>query len=249
VGRSEKMSKSKLNRVAPRHIIESYGADTARLFMLSDSPPERDLEWTDAGIDGAWRYINRLWKLLRDNRDAVLSVDLASPPSMDDESLLALRKKTHQTIEGVSRDIEAFHFNKAVARIRELSNALAAVDASVSVQHAWVFAESMTVLIHLIAPFMPHLAEEMWKALSHQDSIALRPWPKAEAALLIEDTVTVGVQVNGKLRATLELVKDCDTKSVEEKALSHEKIREATSGKHIKKVIVVPNRIVNVVAV
>jgi len=249
VGRSEKMSKSKLNTVDPRHIIESYGADTARLFMLSDSPPERDLEWTDAGIDGAWRYINRLWKLLRDNRDAVLSVDLASPPSMDDESLLALRKKTHQTIEGVSRDIEAFHFNKAVARIRELSNALAAVDASVSVQHAWVFAESMTVLIHLIAPFMPHLAEEMWKALSHQDSIALRPWPKAEAALLIEDTVTVGVQVNGKLRATLELVKDCDTKSVEEKALSHEKIREATSGKHIKKVIVVPNRIVNVVAV
>lgn len=249
IGRSEKMSKSKLNTVDPRHIIESYGADTARLFMLSDSPPERDLEWTDAGIDGAWRYINRLWKLLRDHRESILRVDLSVVPSLQEESLTSLRKKTHQTIDGVSKDIEAFHFNKAVARIRELSNQMGTLDAGASAEAAWVFAEAMHRLIHLLSPFMPHLAEALWAALGNKELIAERSWPKADAALLVEDTVTVAVQVNGKLRATLELVKDCDAKTVEENALAHEKIQEATQGKHIKKVIVVPNRIVNVVAV
>lgn len=248
-GRSEKMSKSKLNTVDPRHIITSYGADTARLFMLSDSPPERDLEWTDAGIDGAWRYINRLWRLLYENLAVVKQADLSVIPTITDEALLSLRKKTHQTIDGVGKDIEAFHFNKAVARLRELSNLMASVDASASTESGWVFAEAMVTLIHLMAPFLPHLAEEMWAELEVKEMVAARAWPKADAALLVENTVTVAVQINGKLRTTLELVKDCDSQTAEKTALAHEKIREAVEGKQIKKIVVVPNRIVNVVAV
>ncbi len=248
-GRSEKMSKSKMNTVDPRHIIESYGADTARLFMLSDSPPDRDLEWTDSGIDGAWRYINRLWKLLRDNLEVVASTNLSSVPVIEEGELLALRKKTHQTIEAVSNDIEAFHFNKAVARLRELSNAMIEISASPDVQSGWVFTEAMVTLIHLMAPFLPHLAEAMWSAIGNTDMVASRPWPVADTSLLVENTVTVAVQINGKLRVTLELVKDCDNETAEKTALSHAKILEATEGKQIKKVIVVPNRIVNVVAV
>lgn len=248
-GRSEKMSKSKMNTVDPRHIIESYGADTARLFMLSDSPPDRDLEWTDAGIDGAWRYINRLWKLLRDNHGTVAGADLSCVPMIEDDALLTLRKKTHQTIDAVSKDIEAFHFNKAVARLRELSNAMADVSASVNAQNGWVFAEAIVTLIHLMAPFLPHLAEAMWSAIGKTDMVAARAWPVADPSLLVENTVTVAVQINGKLRVTLDLVKDCDNETAEKTALAHVKIQEATEGKQIKKVVVVPNRIVNVVAV
>ncbi len=249
VGRSEKMSKSKKNTIDPRHIIESYGADTARLFMLSDSPPERDLEWTDAGIDGAWRYLNRLWRLLLDLKPHIAGKDFTAVPESSSPVFEELRKKTHATILGVGDDIEHFHYNKAIARIRELSNLMGAQEAGKDDAIDWALAEATQALMHVLAPFLPHLAEEMWAELGHTDLIAARPWPKADASLLEEDTVTVAIQVNGKLRTTLKLVKDCGKDEAEKEALSNDRIQQAISGKEIKKVIVVPNKIINVVAV
>ncbi len=227
VGRSEKMSKSRKNTVDPRHIIEAYGADTARLFMLSDSPPERDLEWTDAGIDGAWRYINRLWRLLKE------------PVTGKGEANGELRRKTHKTIAEMTRDFEHFHFNKAVARLRELSNAIEEANGDTS--------EAREALIHLAQPFIPHFAEEIWQRWGRKDLLCERPWPKADPALLVEESVTVAVQVNGKLRATLELQRDTAEEAARAAALDHPQVLAHTEGKQVVKVIVVPNRIVNIV--
>jgi leucyl-tRNA synthetase len=247
IGRSEKMSKSKKNTVDPRAMMEAYGADAARLFMLSDSPPERDLEWTDAGIEGAWRYINRLWKLVLENKQALAGADKGLLASVANNKLLAVRKATHKTIAAVTEDIERFHFNKAVARIRELSNLLEDV-AVKTPEEAAVMKEALEALIPLLAPFMPHLGEELWLQMGHKGTLASVSWPKADAALLVDDSVTVAVQVNGKLRATIELPKDLDKTLAEQKVLELDSVRDALKDKKINKVIVVPNRIVNVVA-
>ncbi|MDA8232056.1 MAG: leucine--tRNA ligase [Magnetospirillum sp.] len=243
-GRSEKMSKSKRNVVDPAHIIATYGADTARLFMLSDSPPERDLEWTEAGIDGAWRYVNRLWRMV-----AAPAAPLPAPgtamPDLSAEAL-KLRRLIHRTIAVVGEDLERFHFNKAVARIREMTNGLgelAADDAGAG----WVLREGLEIAARLIGPMMPHLAEEMWAALGHDTLLADAPWPEADPALLVDDTVTVAIQVNGKLRATIELAKDADAKVAEAAALAQPAVAAAMAGKPARKIVVVPNRIVNVV--
>ncbi|MFZ4124855.1 MAG: leucine--tRNA ligase [Rickettsiales bacterium] len=238
VGRSEKMSKSKKNTVDPRNIIDGYGADTARLFMMSDSPPDRDLEWTDAGIDGAWRYLGRLYRLVAENLDAIAK---AGAPASENP----IRKQTHKTIHGVTRDIENFHFNKAVARVRELTNSLEKLDAQT---HAAEYREAITAALHLIAPIIPHLAEECWSLMGNADLVATRPWPVADAALMADDTVTVAVQVNGKLRATLELAVDIAKEEAEAAALAEPKVVAAIDGKGVKKIIVVPNKIVNIVA-
>ncbi len=237
VGRSEKMSKSKKNTVDPRAMIETYGADAARLFMLSDSPPERDLEWTDAGIEGAWKYINRLWKLLLSSKGRVATMTEADP------RYAQLRKVTHKTIAAVTDDIERFHFNKAIARIRELSNLLEA-----TTDYSEAFSEALETIVLLISPFMPHLSEELWKELGHSDTAADHTWPKANPALVVDDSVTIAVQINGKLKATIQLPKDMDKKLAEAKVLELQAIREALKDKIVDKVIVVPNRIVNVVA-
>ncbi len=239
MGRSEKMSKSKKNTVDPRAIIEAYGADTARLFMLSDSPPERDLEWTDAGIDGAWRYLQRLYRMAQE------AANIA--PARGGDPLHPTRKQIHKTIHHVTRDIEQFHFNKAVARIRELTNALEKLTLTKPTEAA-IYREGMEVALHLFAPMIPHLAEECWALLGNTDMLATRPWPEAEAALLTDDTVTVAVQVNGKLRTTLELAVDIAKEEAEAAALADPKIASALEGKSLKKVIVVPGKIINLVA-
>ncbi len=239
VGRIEKMSKSKKNTIDPRHIIETYGVDAARLFMLSDSPPERDLEWTDAGIEGAWRYIGRLWRLVAEHKEAKTSAESQSP---NPESL---KKATHKTIAAVTDDLEKFHFNKAIARIRELTNLLESMKATAEMLEAR--SEAINTAIHLINPFMPHLAEELWQQLDNKDTIADRPWPVADAKWLVDDSVTIAIQVNGKLRATIDLPKNTDKKLVEEKALALPAVSEFLKDKKINKIIVVPNRIVNVV--
>lgn len=254
VGRIEKMSKSKKNTVDPRHIIASYGADAARLFMLSDSPPERDLEWTDAGIEGAWRYINRLWKLALGFKQTAKGFGFSDTEKDGQHCRTALagivndtRKLTHKTIQAVSEDIERFHFNKAVARIRELTNHLETVTPSSSADEAVLY-EGIAVAVQLVNPFMPHLAEELWKQLGHSQPLATHPWPKAEPVLLVDDSVTVAIQINGKLRATIELPKDMDRQHTERKVLELQSIRDALKDKKVDKIIVVPNRIVNVVA-
>lgn len=244
-GRSEKMSKSKKNVVDPERIIGDYGADTARLFMLSDSPPDRDLDWTDSGVEGAWRYVGRVWRLVADTLDKVSAMDIATPGNIDGDAL-AVRTQAHKTIDSVTKDLDGFHFNKAVARMRELTNALEAFKADDDVSK-WVRREAYEFVAKLLNPMLPHLAEELWSALGHDTLIADAPWPKANATLLVDDTVTVAVQVNGKMRGTLSMAKDCPQDEARALALALDTVQAAMQGKEPRKVIVVPNRIVNVV--
>ena len=246
-GRSEKMSKSKKNVVDPEAIIETYGADTARLFMLSDSPPDRDLEWTDAGVDGAWRYLNRLWRLVTESSGPLAPAGSEKPGTIEGSAEDVL-KAVHKTIDGVSGDLEKFHFNKAVARIRELTNAIEGLKDDDSGAD-WVRRLGLETVTLLIAPMTPHLAEALWQELGRGDVlVADTAWPEADPAYLVDDLVTIAVQVNGKLKGTIELPKDCDKDNAEDAALSLDKVRSALDGKPPRKVIVVPNRIVNVVA-
>ena len=249
VGRSEKMSKSRKNVVDPESIIETYGADTARLFMLSDSPPDRDLDWTEAGIEGAWRYLNRLWRMVNQAPappgTSLAAVGVTRPDALGEHSQAVL-KIIHRTIVAVSDDLDKFHFNRAVARIRELTNELE--DLSPEEEGAdWVMRQGLEIAVCLIGPMMPHLAEELWHSLGHQTLLADTPWPEAEADQLVEKNVTVAVQVNGKLRGTLDLPKDSDDQTAETAALALENVSAAIAGKPIRKVIIVPNRIINVV--
>ena len=249
VGRSEKMSKSRKNVVDPESIIETYGADTARLFMLSDSPPDRDLDWTEAGIEGAWRYVNRLWRMVNQAPAPpgtfLAAIGVTRPDALGEHSQAVL-KIIHRTIVAVSDDLDKFHFNRAVARIRELTNELE--DLSPEEEGAdWVMRQGLETAVYLIGPMMPHLAEELWHSLGHQTLLADTPWPEAEADQLVEKNVTVAVQVNGKLRGTLNLPKDSDDQTAETGALALENVSAAIAGKPIRKVIIVPNRIINVV--
>jgi len=249
VGRSEKMSKSRKNVVDPESIIETYGADTARLFMLSDSPPDRDLDWTEAGIEGAWRYLNRLWRMVNQAPappgTSLAAIGVTRPDALGEHSQAVL-KIIHRTIVAVSDDFDKFHFNRAVARIRELTNELE--DLSPEEEGAdWVMRQGLETAVCLIGPMMPHLAEELWHSLGHQTLLADTPWPEAEADQLVEKNVTVAVQVNGKLRGTLDLPKDSDDQTAETAALALENVSAAIAGKPIRKVIIVPNRIINVV--
>ncbi len=246
LGRIEKMSKSKKNVVDPAGIIEAYGADTARLFMLSDSPPERDLEWSDAGVDGAWRYIGRLWRMAQQFEHDAAGKKF-TPLAKPEGKLLDIKKHIHKTIQAVTEDLEQFHLNKAVARIRELSNALAglkASDAELSLRQ-----EGLEALALLLQPMIPHFCEALWKKLGHNNAtIQEVAWPKAEKAFLQDNVVTIAVQVNGKLRATIELAKDAPKEEAEKQALALDEVKSSLEGKQLRKVIVVPNRIVNVVA-
>ncbi len=258
VGRSEKMSKSKKNVVDPDQIIRDYGADTARWFMLSDSPPERDLEWTEAGVTGAWRFQQRLWRLVEAAAAGLPQANAASPAQFSGKAT-ALRRAAHRAVKGVADDIEAFHFNKAVARLYELSIAIA--DFSPSPQRGegrgegatadsdqWALREALEIFVRLIGPMTPHIAEEMWRLLGHDTLLADTAWPVADAALVVDAEVTVAVQVNGKLRATITLPADAPRELAETRAQAEPDVVKALDGKTPRKIIVVPNRIVNLVA-
>ncbi len=244
LGRSEKMSKSKKNVIDPDHIIEQYGADTARWFMLSDSPPERDLQWSEEGIEGAWRFTQRLWRLISDALEGLPAADAAMPAAFSADAL-ALRKATHRAIQGVTDALEALHFNKAVAQIYEFANALAKPVAGDGA--AWARREACRALVQLVAPMMPHLAEESWQALGEPGLVLDAPWPKPEPSLLEQDQVVIAVQVAGKVRDRLAVAKGLPSPQVEAMALGSDKVQRAIAGKPVKKVIVVPDRIVNVV--
>lgn len=245
VGRVEKMSKSKKNVVDPDVIIESYGVDTARFFMLSDSPPERDLEWSDSGIEGAWRYINRLYRLVMQALPAIKNVERVEESDITGKAL-DTRKMVHKTIKAVSDDLDKFHFNRAVARIREMTNHLAEVAVD-DVASVFVLKEGVETALKLLQPMIPHLAEELWQTLGHTDFLTASNWPEAKPELLVETQVTLAVQVNGKLRGTVDLAYDCEKTIVEAAALAIPAVQVAMDGKAARKVIIVPNRIVNVV--
>ena len=244
IGRTEKMSKSKRNVVDPEVIIQTYGADTARLFMLSDSPPDRDLDWTDSGIEGAWRYVNRLWRAVVQGASALGNPDEERPTDFS-EAAESVHRLCHKTITEVSGDLDRFHFNKAVARIRELTNSLESLGDEDGA--SWVKRFGWETVVHLIGPMMPHLAEELWRGLGHETLLTEQPWPEAELSLLVEDSVDVAVQVNGKLRGTATLPKDCDQATAEAAAFAIENVQAAIGGNDVRKLIYVPNRIVNVV--
>ncbi|CAK0767030.1 Leucine--tRNA ligase [uncultured Gammaproteobacteria bacterium] len=246
VGRLEKMSKSKKNVVGLEKVVEAYGADTARLLLLSDSPPERDLEWSESGIDGSWRYLNRLWRMV--SEPPVELPPLGAPlPEILSGAAQAARRAIHKTIAAVSDDLHKFHFNKAVARIRELSNTLGDLSGT-GAGEAWVLREGCEVLARLIGPITPHLAEEMWQHLGWQTLLADAPWPEFLPELIADDTITVPVQVNGKLRATLFLPRDCGEEAARAAALADPAIQRFLDGKLPRKIIVVANRVINVVA-
>jgi leucyl-tRNA synthetase len=246
VGRSEKMSKSKKNVVDPDQIIRDYGADTARWFMLSDSPPERDLEWTETGIEGIWRYVNRLWRLVSEPALPLPPVGTVVPGGLA-PALLALRRQVHKTIATVTDDLDKFRFNRAVARIRELTNAIEAIPAT-RIEAGAVVREGIEAATLLIGPMMPHLAEEMWRELGHATLLADERWPTADPRYATDETVTVAVQVNGKLRGTIELPRDAAAGEIEEAALALPQVARLLDGRAPKKIVVVPNRIVSVVA-
>ena len=245
VGRSEKMSKSKKNVVDPALIINDYGADTARLFMLSDSPPDRDLDWTDSGIDGAWRYVNRLWRMMTVPKVPLADID-APQPAVLSEACEAAYRSVHKTVAAVSDDLDKFHFNKAVARIRELTNTLEALDGKLDGVN-WVLRQGFDTIVRLIGPMMPHIAEELWQRLGHSAMLADTLWPAVDENLLVEDTATVAIQVNGKLRGTIGLPKGCQGEDAEQAALAEPRVIEAVGDQTIRKIIVVPDRIINVV--
>jgi leucyl-tRNA synthetase len=250
VGPVESMSKSKKNVVDPDTIIASYGADTARWFMLSDTPPERDIEWTSAGVEGAYRFVQRVYRLIGE-------IAKIAPEPVDGRDMLAdsapIRRDAHKAIDQVTKAIEQLRFNSAVAYIYTLLNQLEATLRSAAATKPTpaskaALREAAEILVRIVAPMMPHLAEESWAILGHNSLVAEEPWPKADPALLLEDTVTIAVQVNGKRRDELTIARDAAKEDIEAAALKLDNVVRAIGGRKIKKVVVVPQRVVNVVA-
>jgi leucyl-tRNA synthetase len=251
IGSIEKMSKSKRNTVDPDDIIGSYGADTARWFMLSDSPPERDVIWTEEGVQGAWRFVQRLWRLVGEAADVAAAADTPRPTAFGAPAL-ALRKAAHRALAHASDDVERLRFNVCVAHIYEFANAfhasLGSIETEPTADYRWAVREAIDILVRLFHPMMPHLAEECWATLGHRTIVAAEPWPVLEPDLLIEDTVTLPVQINGKKRAEVTVARNATSAEIEAAVLALDAVKQALGGKPPKKVIVVPLRIVNVVA-
>ncbi|MEL6121360.1 MAG: class I tRNA ligase family protein, partial [Pseudomonadota bacterium] len=231
---SAKMSKSKNNVVDPVNIINQFGADTARWFVLSDSPPERDVEWTAAGAEAAHKHLTRVYRIVS---DVCAGAEAASPEADD-----ALLKEMHKTIHDVTGGVDSFGFNAAIAKLYAFSNTLSRSKAGIEAKR-----HAATALVQLMAPMTPHLSEELWQMLGHEGLVAGAPWPVADEAMLVDDTVTMPIQVNGKRRAEISVPKDMDKSEVEKTALANDAIVRALDGAAPKKIIVVPGRIVNVV--
>jgi leucyl-tRNA synthetase len=252
IGPIEKMSKSKRNTVDPDDIIASYGADTARWFMLSDSPPERDVIWTEEGVQGASRLVQRLWRLVGEMARIAQGAP-ATAPEVWSDAAQGVRKAAHGALIKIENDVERLRFNVCVAHLNVLVNALSSAVGAIETDEIKpdlraAFREAADILVQLFAPMMPHLAEECWAALGHATPVAETPWPIANHALVVEDVIVLPVQVNGKKRADVTVPRDADQKTVEAAALALEAVQRALEGRPPKKVIVVPQRIVNVVA-
>lgn len=246
MGGIEKMSKSKNNGVDPQSMIDRFGADTVRLFMMFAAPPEQSLEWSDSGVEGAHRFLKRLWKLVADHLDA------GTPATLDIDALndeqKTLRRKTHETIAKASDDIgRRTTFNTAIAAVMELVNAIGRFE-DASPQGLAVTREALEACVLILAPIVPHACHALWQALGHETPVIDADWPVADEAAMVKDSVELAVQVNGKLRARLEVPAAADKAAVEAQALEAENVRRHTEGKTVRKVIVVPGKLVNIVA-
>jgi leucyl-tRNA synthetase len=231
---SVKMSKSKKNVVDPSTIIAEYGADTARWFVLSDSPPERDVEWTASGAEAAHRHLARVWRLAAEVESA--------PETATQEADEALLREMHKAIDEVTKGLESFGFNAAIARLYAFTNTLMKSQAGRTAKRA-----AARTLAQLMSPMTPHLSEDIWAMLGGEGLVATAPWPVADPAMLIDDTVTLPIQINGKRRAEITVPRDMEKSEVEKTALALDAVRRALGGAAPKKIIVVPGRIVNVV--
>ena len=228
---SAKMSKSKKNVVDPDDIVRRYGADTARWFVMSDSPPERDVEWTAAGAEAAHRHLARVWRMAADLGDAT---DEGADPELE--------RATARAVHDVTLGIESFGFNAAIARLYTFANAIGRSAAPAGARR-----RAVRVLAQLMSPMTPHLAEEVWSMLGGEGLVAAAAWPTADPALLVDETVTLPIQINGKRRSEIVVARDADRAAIEEIALADDAVRKALAGAPPKKLIVVPGRIVNVV--
>jgi leucyl-tRNA synthetase len=248
IGSIEKMSKSKKNTVDPDDIIAAYGADTARWFMLSDSPPERDVIWTEEGVQGAWRFVQRLWRMVGEIAEVKSP---AARPAAFGAQALTVRKAAHRALAHVSEDIDKLRFNRCVAHIYEFANALTeaigSAETAPSADFAWALREAGDILVRLFHPMMPHLAEECWATLGHKTLVSAETWPQVEPDLLTESTVTLPVQINGKKRAEVTAPRDAGEAEIIAAVLALDAVKKELNGRSPKKVIVVPQRIVNVV--
>jgi leucyl-tRNA synthetase len=252
IGPIEKMSKSKRNTIDPDDIIKDYGADVARWFMLSDSPPDRDVNWTERGVQGAWRFAQRLWRLVCDCVEITESAPPERPQAFG-QNALEVRRAAHKALARVSDEIERLHFNVCVAQIYELTNALSeaindAKRTNITADLQWAIREAAEILVVLFHPMMPHLAEECYAALGHDSLVAQQAWPELEPDLLVEDTITLPVQINGRKRADVTVARDAGNRDIEAAVLALPPVQRALEGKTPKRVIVVPQRIVNIVA-
>ena len=250
VGRIEKMSKSKKNVVDPNVLLGKYGADTTRLFCLFAAPPERDLEWSEQGVDGGYRFLNRVWRFFTnwiDTVDRVLAFD--GHADLLDGAARDLHRKTHETIQRVSKDIEdRFHFNTAISGVMELFNAMSGFEpGGQSKETLAVMRFAMDTVVLLLAPIVPHFAEELWQALGHEPSVLQEPWPTFKKSALVKDEILIIVQVNGKLRSRFTIAADTDEETIKKKALADERVQKFIEGQSIKKTIVVKKKLVNIV--
>ena len=249
IGSIEKMSKSKKNVVDPDDIIASYGADTARFFVLSDSPPDRDVIWSEAGVEGAHRFTQRLWRLISEAAENLREVPAA--PALEGEAL-SISQAAHKALKAVQDDFDRLSFNKAVARIYELVNTLAAPLARVAAgegdtAYRAAVRDASEILVQIVAPMTPHLAEECWAVLGHTEMLSRTPWPRYDDALVVENEIMLPVQINGKKRAELTIARDADQDAVQAAVLQLDAVRAALDGREPRKIIVVPQRIVNIV--
>ena len=246
IGGIEKMSKSKRNVVDPDDIIATYGADTARWFMLSDSPPDRDVEWTDAGAEGAHKFVQRIWRLVVSWAEVIHNAD---NPSRSTGKAGELRKASHKTLKAVGEDLDRLGFNRAIARIYEFVNILSSSGQPHEADQELIacMREGLLVLVQLIAPMMPHLAEECWQALGCDGLVSEQAWPQFIEALAKDDVITMPIQINGKKRADMSVSPEASKEEIETAALQLDVVVRYLDGKVPKKVIVVPKRIVNVV--
>ncbi|MFO7576421.1 MAG: leucine--tRNA ligase [Pelovirga sp.] len=244
-GRTEKMSKSKKNVIDPNELIAKYGADTARLFSLFAAPPEKDLEWNEQGVEGCARFLGRVWRAVGDYLDSREQIHGTAAPAADDQ-VAALRRKIHQTIKKVSEDVDGrFQFNTAIAAVMELVNAIYA--SSARQEHPAVIKEALETVVRLLNPFVPHLCEELWQRLGHQQSVELSGWPAWDEAALITDAITLVVQVNGKVRGKITVAVDADEPALEQAALTEVNVQRFIAEKQVRKVIIVPGRLINIV--